>query len=390
VAKPSPRPLIDRDDGDAASPALVVVETMSLREAVARVWGNPYVRVLSALAVLYLLARAFAMVQPAGTLFVAGLGLAYLFNPVVDWLEARRIPRAVGVGLVAVGLIVVAWLVVALGLTAIRNTLTEGEEGITLTEAATTFIQDLPANMQRLLPKDLYDLVAEPVAAIAGVLRQGTRALAPYVENLGTALYGVVSGAVFGIGLGVLVLVLTVYALYDYHRLSTSLLRVWPKPYQPRVVALASTVDGIFGSYIRGQVLIATAVGLMVAGGLTLVGLPMALFIGLLAGFLNIVPFLGTIVPVIPALVIALGHGWWMVVLVSIVFVVANQIDNHVLTPVVLARSTRLHPVTVMLSVIGGFALGGIWTAIFAVPVVAFAKVLYTEHYLKTRFYREG
>jgi predicted PurR-regulated permease PerM len=363
---------------------------MSLREAVARVWANPYVRVLLALVAVALLVLAFVMVQPAGTLFVVAFGLAYLFNPVVDWLEARRIHRAIGVALVAVALSALTWLVVAFGLTAVRNTLTEGEEGITLTEAATAFLQDLPANAQRLLPRDLYDLVAEPIAAIGGVLRQGTRALAPWVEELGAALYGAVSGAVVGLGLGVLVLVLTVYALYDYHRLSEALLGVWPKPYQPRVRALTGTIDGVLGGYIRGQLLIAAAVGVMVAGGLALVGLPMAGFIGLLAGFLNVVPFLGTIVPVVPALVIALGDGWLTVVLVSVVFVVANQIDNHVLTPMILSRSTRLHPVTVMLAVIGGFAVGGLWTAVFAVPIVAFLKVLYIEHYLETRFYREG
>jgi len=390
VAAKSPPALTEVDDARLRVGSIVEVKGMSLREAVARVWANPYARVLLALAALYLLVRAFAMVQPAGTLFIVAFGLAYLFNPVVDWLERHRIQRAIGVALVALALIAVAWLVFALGLTAIRNTLTEGEEGVTLTEAAATFVQDLPVNAQRLLPKDLYELVAEPIAAIGGILRQGTRAVAPYLENVGASLYGVVSGAVVGIGLGVLVLVLTVYALYDYHRLSASLLGVWPKPYQPRVLALTGTVDGVLGGYIRGQLLIAGAVGLMVAGGLALAGLPMAGFIGLLAGLLNVVPFLGTIVPVIPALVIALADGWAKVVLVSIVFVVVNQIDNHVLTPMVLSRSTRLHPVTVMLAVIGGFAVGGLWTAIFAVPLVSFVKVMFTEHYLKTRFYREG
>lgn len=101
-------------------------------------------------------------------------------------------------------------------------------------------------------------------------------------------------------------------------------------------------------------------------------------------------PYLGTIVPAVPALVIAIAGGWWQVVFVLVVFVVTNQIDNHLLTPQILSRSTRLHPVTVIVAIIGGFALGGLVAAIFAVPVVAFAKAIYTEHYLGSRFYREG
>src|SRR6056297_3160290 len=125
----------------------------------------------------------------------------------------------------------------------------------------------------------------------------------------------------------------------------------------------------------------------MITLGLTLVGLPLAGLIGLIAGVLNLIPLVGTVVP---ALIIAVAEGWWSVLLVVVVFVAANQIDAQLLTPLVMAKSTRLHPVTVMLSVIGGFAFGGIVAAIFAVPVAAFVKVLYTERYLSSRFYRQG
>jgi predicted PurR-regulated permease PerM len=78
------------------------------------------------------------------------------------------------------------------------------------------------------------------------------------------------------------------------------------------------------------------------------------------------------------------------VVLVLVIFVAANQIDNHLLTPLIMAKSTSLHPVTVILAVMGGFAFGGLVTAVFAVPLVAFAKVLFVERYHASRYYRLG
>jgi predicted PurR-regulated permease PerM len=188
----------------------------------------------------------------------------------------------------------------------------------------------------------------------------------------------------------VLVLILTVYVLIDFERISASLWGAVPRPYRRQVRSLAETLDRVTGAYVRGQLLIAGVVGLMVFVGLSLVGLPGAGLIGLLAGILNVVPFIGSIVPVIPAVLIAIGGGWVQVVLVLLVFVVANQIDTHALTPLVLSRSTELHPVTVMLAVVAGFALGGLWVAILAVPAAAFLKALYEEYYTKSSFYRSG
>jgi predicted PurR-regulated permease PerM len=361
-----------------------------MREALTTVWANPYVRVGTGVASLALLASAFLAVQPAGSLFLTALGLAYLLNPVVDWLQARRVHRRLGVALVAVMLVAVSWGVAGLGIAAVRDTLTESDGGVTLSESVTTWFERLPANLEGLVPDAVYEAIAEPLATLGDLLRQAARALAPYLERIGAGVYEVVSGTVAGVAFLVLVLVLTVYVLHDYHRFAASLLDAWPKPYQAAVLSVARSFDRAVGGYVRGQLVIAIAVGSMVYAGLAIVGLPFAGVIGLLAGLLNIVPYLGTIVPVIPALVVALAGGWWQVLFVLVVFVVTNQIDNHVLTPLVLSRATRLHPVTVIVAIIGGFAFGGIVAAIFAVPVVAFVKAVYTEHYQGSRFYREG
>jgi predicted PurR-regulated permease PerM len=362
----------------------------AVSEAFRTVWANPYVKVGVGLLMAVLVIWAFLAARPATTLFVVAYGLAYVLNPVVDLLQARGARRGFGVALIAVALAAIVWFASSLSVAAVSAALTPTEDGVTLSETVTVWFETLPENLERLLPGPLYGVIAGPLGTLGALLDTAAEALAPHFQELTEALYAIVSGTVSGVVQVVLVLVLTVYVLFDFHRFSASLLAVWPVPYQKAVKALATTLDQAMGDYIRGQLLIAAVVGLMVFAGLTLVGLPLAGLIALLAGVFNLVPFLGTIVPVIPALAIAIAGGWLQVSLVLVTFVVANQIDNHLLTPLIMSKSTKLHPVTVILAVIGGFAVGGLVTAVVAVPLVAFAKVLFVDHYQASRYYRAG
>lgn len=361
-----------------------------MRDAIRTVWKNPYVRVAAALVAAYLAARLFVAVQPASAIFLAGWGLAYLVNPLIDRIEARGVPRGLAVAIVVTVLVAATWLLVGFATVAIRNVVTEVEGGLTLTERAVAWLEQVPANLQRLLPGTLYDPIAGPLATLGDLLREAGQALAPHAEAIGTRLYSIVSGTVTGAFVMLVALVVTIYLSYGFHRFNAAALHAVPEPYQDEVVKLARTFDEVAGGYVRGQLLIALVVGVMVTLGLTLIGLPLAGLIGLIAGVLNLIPLVGTVLPVIPALIIAMAEGWWAVLFVIVVFVAANQVDAQLLTPLVMARSTHLQPVTVMLSVIGGFALGGFLLAIIAVPIAAFVKVLYTERYLFSQFYRNG
>jgi len=354
------------------------------------VWANPYVKVAVGLVIAIVLIWAFLAARPATTLFVAAYALAYVLNPAVDLMQARGARRGFGVALVAVALAATVWFALSLSIAAISDFLTPTDDGIALSETVTVWFEDLPANLERLLPGAVYAAIAGPLATLGDLLGRLAGALAPHLQEITEVLYAVVSGTVLVVVQVVLTLVLTAYVLFDFHRFNASLLAVWPVPYQETVKALAETLDQAMGQYIRGQLLIAVCVGLMVFTGLTLLGLPLAGLIALLAAVFNVVPFLGTVVPVIPALAVAIAGGWLQVLLVLVIFVVANQIDNHLLTPLIMSKSTTLHPVTVILAVIGGFAVGGLVTAIFAVPLVAFAKVLFVDRYQASRTYQQG
>ncbi len=361
-----------------------------MRDALTTIWKNPYVRVFVALVVVAVLVWLFVATQPAGALFLTALGIAYLVSPIIEFLKRYRVPRAASVGLIASILVLVSVLLSQYTIDTIGAIVTEGDDGLTLAESVPEFFMTLPERIESLLPQSAREPAREPLDALDQSIQGIGERIVPYLEEITVGTYGFLRGTVAQVVNVFLVLILTVYVLIDYERITASLRKVVPRPYRQRVASLAETLDEVTGAYVRGQLLIAGVLGLMIFFGLSLVGLPGAGLIGLLAGFLNIVPFIGSVVPAIPALLIAIGGGWVQVLLVLLVFVAANQIDAHALTPLVLSRSTELHPVTVMIAVVAGFALGGIVTAILAVPAVAFVKALYEEYYTKSSFYESG
>lgn len=358
--------------------------------AVRTVWSNPYVRVLVGVLLIvaaYLVLRAM---RPAVVVFATAMALAYVVNPLVGGLERLGARRGFGVALVysvlAVGLVLAARLLAGL----LNGMVSADEEGPALAESVVEFLESLPANLMTLLPPQLGGVLEEPLASLGSGLAGALQNAIPQVASLGGDLLGLVSGTLAGALQLFLILVVTAYVLYDYRGFSKVLLTLIPRPYQQPVSSLAGRLDTVMGAFIRGQLLVALCVGVLVWLGLMLLGVTGAAAIGLFAALMNLVPFLGSVVPAVPAVLLVITEGWVPVLLVIGLFVIVNQVDNHVLTPLILGRSTDLHPVTVIIAVVAGFSAFGLIGGILAVPICAFIKVLYLEFYLPSRLYREG
>jgi predicted PurR-regulated permease PerM len=136
-------------------------------------------------------------------------------------------------------------------------------------------------------------------------------------------------------------------------------------------------MNAAVGGFFRGQLVVALIVGILVSIGLLIIGLPFWLLIGMVAGFFNMIPLVGPYIGGIPALVIALTTkepitGLWVV----LIMVTVQQIDNHFISPIVMHRVVKLHPVLVMLALLLGGTLGGFFGLLVAVPTAAILKIL--------------
>jgi predicted PurR-regulated permease PerM len=365
------------------------------------VWvrGATYVLLVSAI-VLFLVTQrsAYGFALQVGLI---GFVIAYVFNPVVEALGRVRIGR--GFAVVLVYLVLAQALVV--GSVLLTQVVTETARFASLLPAAlgnlseslgsaTGWFSGIGEWLTGLLQDRLgievggEDFAEQVQAQVVTWLTAAAQSLSRFLERVlaegpSVLLQGATS-IVSGAFQGVLIAIASAYLLYDYPRVTANVRRFVPSRWRTLYGDLTAKADRAIGGYLRGQILITILVGFLIWLGLTILGVPLATAIAVLSAVFNLVPYLGPIVGATPAILLAFTVSPLTALLVVVVFVAANQIEGHVLAPLILAKSTDLHPVTVLISILVGVGFLGLLGALLAVPVVAMAKVV-LEEYLLTR-----
>jgi predicted PurR-regulated permease PerM len=153
---------------------------------------------------------------------------------------------------------------------------------------------------------------------------------------------------------------------------------------------VTSKADVAVGGYLRGQVIVTSLVGMTIWIGLSILGVPLALAISVLAAIFNLVPYLGPIIGVIPAVLLGFSVSPLTGILAAVVFIIANQLESNLLSPLILSKNVNIHPVTVLLAILAGFSLYGFVGALLAVPAVALFKILYETYVMTLPAYQSG
>ncbi len=162
-----------------------------------------------------------------------------------------------------------------------------------------------------------------------------------------------------------------------------------PESRKPTIFRLAGEMDAAVAGFVRGRILIAAGMGVMFAAGWWINGVPYALTLGLLAGLLSIVPYLGAVV-VVPAVAILAAHqlsqpeaqrmAWyWIIGGPPLVFLIVQSIEGYILTPIFAGRATNLGPVSIFVAVLAGASVAGLYGMLLAIPVAACTKILIRE-----------
>ncbi len=301
--------------------------------------------------------------------FVAVFVVAYVLDPVVTWAARRGVPRwatTLGVVLALVGVVAGAlvWLVP-----------TAAAQVESLVTGAVALVQRLPeiarqsAFLDRLEAAGIVDRDAL-LSRLGEIAPQQIRALAERVPAL-VAFATQQVGAVVGLlTTAALVPVLLFYTLKDFPTLRDGLVSLLPRVDGGR--PYVSEIGRVFGSYVRGQLLISVANGLLVGIPLFLFGVPFSLVLGIVAGLLNIVPSIGSILTYVLALTLMLAFGTASQLAITAgVLVVQAIIEQAVLTPTIMGNQVNLHPVVILVALFSAGALFGILGLLLAVPAAA-------------------
>ena len=184
-----------------------------------------------------------------------------------------------------------------------------------------------------------------------------------------------------------IVFFLSLYMTKDAPKIRSYVASLFPASYQPEVVDLFRRMGFIWQAFFRGQIMLSLVVGVVVWAALSAVGMPGALLLGILAGMLEVIPNLGPVIAMIPAIIIALIQGspllgplgisnvGFALIIVAIYFII-QQLENNILVPRIIGSSVNLHPIIVICGVAIGFQVFGILGALLAAPIIATLRVL--------------
>jgi predicted PurR-regulated permease PerM len=171
--------------------------------------------------------------------------------------------------------------------------------------------------------------------------------------------------------------------LKDKDRGITALNNMLPRAWRNDIWRIFRIINGILSSYIRGQLLLGLVVGVAVTIGMFVIGAPFPLILGAISGVTEIIPVIGPVLGAIPGLLLAAFHpeGWVMVLKVLAVYVIVQQLENNLLVPKIQGDSVKLHPSIIMVALVVGSQVGGLFGLIVAVPVAAMLRDLYLYLY---------
>ncbi len=312
------------------------------------------------------------LLRPILMPFLVGFLLAYLGDPLVDRLEAVKINRTVGV--------IIVFLVFSLLLTGGALVLIP-----VLVREITALVQQVPDFViwlqQNVSPWLVANVGVDPFDLQLDELKQS---LADNWKKAGgyagTVLKEVTrSGLVMMTWLMnfLLIPVVSFYLMRDWDHLMAKIRALLPRDYELTTVGIAKECDEVLSAFLRGQLLVMFLLGTIYAVGLLIVGLELAVIIGLLAGLASIVPYLGFIVGILAATLAALFQFQEPIYLVyvAIVFGIGQALEGMVLTPLLVGDRIGLHPVAVIFAVLAGAQLFGFVGVLLALPVAAVLMV---------------
>lgn len=289
--------------------------------------------------------------------FLLSLIVASAISPFANWLDQKGFPRIWGVLLLFLAVLGLITLIVSLVIPSIS---TDIDQLVATLPVVFDKVSTSLENVQQGAPSYL-DFVSE-IQNILGVLSS-------YLQQSSQSVISLVVGIFGGVVSFIAVLVLSFYLSVTKKGIENFLDSVVPEKYESYVKDLWKRTERKVGLWLQGQLLLALIVGLVVYVGLSLMGIKFALTLGFLALAFEIVPIVGPILAAIPAVILAFLQGPATGLWVIVFYVAVQQLENHILVPIVMGKTLGLNPVVVIIALLVGANLAGIVGMILSVPV---------------------
>jgi len=309
-------------------------------------------------------------IPSVAVIIVGAIFFTYIIYPAVRWLSARM-PLIYAILIVYVGIAGV----VALGVSTVAPALINDTQTLIrstpqIVHSAQTALND-PQNpvLARLPPAIRQYLAALPPELVHRAQGYGGEA-ATRIVSLLASVAGLLATMI-------IIPVLSLYLLFEAPGLIRDLMRVIPERLRPKALAFMHDLDNVLGGFIRGQLTVGATIGVCITIALLVLHVKYAVLIGVTAGLLDVIPYVGALVGFVPSVTLALANdGWQHAVIVAVVFAAIFQAEGHFIAPRIVSDSVGLTPLMVIIAILIGGELFGISGMFVAVPIAAVLRIV--------------
>lgn len=302
-------------------------------------------------------------------LLIGGV-LFYLSRPLQKWLESVKFPRWASIISVFIAIGLLGWLFYAL-------------IGPALTKQANAFAENAPEIILEVEEWTKYTLSQKDKLpeSLQTTIEEATGKINTIAVTAGSLLIKFIQNVFQGVFLLVLVPFFLVYMLKDHEKFAPFVAKFFKGEKKTWVRKTLSDINDTLSSYIQGQLFVSFLVGVMLLIGYLAIGLEYALLLALFGLMMNVIPFLGPYIAVVPAIIIALIQEPKMAIYVAIIMLVSQQIESNFITPNVMGKSLDIHPLTVITIILAAGNIAGLWGIILAIPTYAVIKTILKNIY---------
>ena len=300
--------------------------------------------------------------------------LFYLLNPLVDLMEKYKINRVLAISIIFI--IIAILLIIGLAI-AIPNL---QRQVVIFAQNVPSYLEDADRVIDDLVTKRLPDDFRPQLEQV--LANFSTQATA-WASNISSKAVNWVSALISGTSQVIVALIIMPFMLFyllrDGKGLRDYITQFLPNKLREPVGKVLSDVNQQLSNYVRGQITVAFIVAIMFIIFFKIIGLRYAVTLGITAGILNLVPYLGSFLAMIPALVLGLIAGPVMLLKVIIVFIVEQTIEGRFVSPLILGSQLNIHPITILFVLLTSGSMFGIWGVLLGIPIYASAKVVISE-----------
>ena len=346
----------------------MIIATILIVTIIVREWG-----------ILNFILNVLGVLAP----FFIGFVLAWLLNPLVTSMEKKKIPRAVGTIIVYAVLLLIVLILVRFLIPIIYEQLQVLIANLpSIFREFETFIDSLFAKFGDIQGFDLQNLKNSILDTLTGYLNNFMISAPTFIMNFAGSLFSSMVTICFGLVIGI-------YMLIDFDEINGHLLQLLPKKNRFEASLLITNISTEVRKSVNGTLFVAIMVFICDSIGFWIVGLQAPLLFGLLCGITDLIPYIGPYIGGAIAVIIGFAQSPLVGFLTLIVAIIVQLIENNILQPVIMSKTTKLHPVTIIVGLLVFEYFFGIIGMILATPCIALGKVVWKFFKEKYNLFRE-